>query len=141
MNRTLAFATFLLVATAAWAANPYMPTDAERARWTLDDMLSWRTAIEAYATDYGFYPDAKTLEELRADVQPRYILHAPMHDAWGNPFRYERDEKVGFRFISAGADGTFDPASWTVGGKRTSFDDDAVVTPKERFWFRWWDFQ
>jgi hypothetical protein len=119
----------------------YIPTDAERARWTLSDMMSWRIAIEAYATDFGVYPAVTTLEELRDAVQPRYILHAPMHDAWGNPYRYERDEKIGYRLISAGADGKFDPATWTAGGKRASFDDDAVVTPKERFWFRSWEFK
>jgi Type II secretion system (T2SS), protein G len=134
MKKVAAAVVFSVIAMAA-----YMPTDIERARWTIADMLTWRTAIEAYATDHGVYPDAKTLEELRDAVQPLYIAHAPMHDAWGNPYRYERDDKIGFRLISAGADGAFDPSTWSTGGRTTSFNDDAVVTPRERWMFRYWD--
>lgn len=136
MKRFAAAALFFFAFTAA-----YLPTDAERARWTLHDMMSWRIAIEAYATDFGGYPDVKTLEELRDAVQPRYIMTAPMHDAWGNAYRYERDAKVGYRLISAGADGAFVPETWSKGGRSASFSDDAVVTPKERFWFRSWEFR
>ena len=35
------------VALAFFALAAYNPTDVERARWTIADMLSWRTAIEA----------------------------------------------------------------------------------------------
>ena len=128
-----------LIACALFAVAAYEPTDADRARWTIADMLTWRTAIQAYATDHNVYPDVKTLEDLRDAVQPLYIAHAPMVDAWGNPYRYESDEKVGFRLISAGADGKFDPSTWSTGGRTTSFNDDAVVTTKERWMFRYWD--
>jgi type II secretion system (T2SS) protein G len=134
MKKVVAAVFFSVIAMAA-----YMPTDIERARWTIADMLTLRTAIEAYATDHGVYPDVKTLEELRDAVQPLYIAHAPMHDAWGSPYRYERDDKIGFRLISAGADGAFDPSTWSTGGRTTSFNDDAVVTPRERWMFRYWD--
>lgn len=141
MKRTLLTFILFLAAAAAWAGDPYIPTDAERANWTLADMRTWHTALDAYAVDHNTYPDAKTLEELRDAVQPMYIAHAPMHDAWGNPYHYEKDPVVGFRLVSSGADGKFDPQSWTVGGKRSSYDDDAVVTAKDRFWFRWWEFK
>src|SRR5262249_7195971 len=128
---------FLLTVILLFAA--YNPTDFDRARWTMDDMRSWRTAIYAYATDHGVYPEAKTLEELRDAVQPLYIAHAPMLDAWGNAYRYEPlDGGKNFRMVSAGADGTFDPASWTTGGEQSSFHADAVITKEGRGLFRYW---
>jgi len=42
----------------------YMPTDAERARWTMFDMRSWKTAFDAYKMDHGAYPNATTFERL-----------------------------------------------------------------------------
>src|SRR5262249_47370794 len=117
----------------------YNPSDLDRARWTMDDMQTWRTAIFAYATDHGVYPEAKTLEALRDAVQPLYIVHAPMVDAWGNAYRYERlDEGKNFRLISAGADGKFDPVTWSVGGSQSSFNADAVITKEGRWLFRFW---
>ncbi len=128
-----------LIACAVFAVGAYEPTDADRARWTMSDMMSWRTAIQAYAIDHSVYPDVKTLEELRGAVQPLYIVHAPVVDAWGNPYRYERLTEKNFRLVSAGADGKFDEATWSVPGKRLPFDADAVVTDEGRWMFRSWD--
>jgi hypothetical protein len=118
----------------------YNPTDADRARWTMSDMMSWRTAVEAYAVDNHAYPDVKTIEALRDAVQPRYIIHAPMVDAWGNPYRYERNGS-GFRLVSAGADGNFDSTTWASGSRQLPFDADAVVSNEGRWMFRSWEFK
>ncbi|HYM61086.1 MAG TPA: type II secretion system protein GspG [Thermoanaerobaculia bacterium] len=142
MNRhiTLFFLLFAIVPSVVTrAAGPYVPTDAERARWTMHDMRSWQIALGAYKLDHGSFPDAKTLEQARDAVQPVYIAHAPMHDAWGNAYRYESDAKDGFRIVSAGADGKFQPETWSTGGRTASWADDAVITGSGRWLFRMWD--
>ena len=138
MKRLIPFV--FLVATAALAADSYYPTDAERARWTMQDMMSWKTVFEAYKTDHNAYPVVSTVEEARAAGEPIYIKHAPMNDAWGRPYRIESDGKT-YKIVSAGADGIFKPETWTTGGTVSSFDDDAVVTNEGRWWFRKWEFK
>jgi hypothetical protein len=129
--------TTLTVTTARPADGPYIPSDAERARWTLFDMRSWKLAIGAYKQDHGSYPAAKSLEEVRAAVEPVYIAKAPMVDAGGRAYRYELT-KSGFRVVSAGADGKFDPSTWDEQGQQSSLDADAVVTEQGQFWTRSW---
>lgn len=136
MSKRIVLALTLgLLTTAA-----YVPIAAERARWTMGDMTSWRTALEAYARDHGTHPPAATPEELRAAVQPHYIAQAPMHDAWGTPYRYERTA-AGFRLVSAGADRTFDAASWSTRARSKSLADDAVATNERRWLTRSWDLE
>jgi len=118
----------------------YTPTDAERARWTMHDMMSWKIVFDAYYTDHKEYPHVGTVEEARAIGEPIYINAAPMHDAWGNPYRIESDGKT-FRIVSAGSDGKFDPSTWGVTAKKLPFDADAVLTNEGRWLFRAWDFQ
>lgn len=115
----------------------YIPTDAERARWTMFDMRSWKTALDAYKSDHNAYPAAKTLQEARAAIEPVYILHAPMNDAWGDPYRVE-STPTSFRIVSAGADGVFQPDT-SATGKLTSFNDDAVATEAGHWLLRYWE--
>jgi len=128
----------LLAAIGLMAA--YIPTDAERARWTMQDMMSWKTVFDAYYTDHKEYPHVSSVAEARAIAEPVYIKAAPLNDAWGHPYRIEADGKT-FRVVSAGADGVFKPESWTTGGTLESFNDDAVVTNEGRWWFRRWEFK
>ncbi|SRR5712691_6244928 len=119
------------------AAGAYIPTDAERARWTMHDMQSWKIVFEAYKLDHNEYPQVKTLEEARAIGEPRYIRHAPMNDAWGNTYRIEADGKS-YRIVSAGADGVFQ-TDISAGGVLQSFNDDAVATETGKWLFRSWE--
>jgi hypothetical protein len=135
---------FLVIVVAAlplFADDVYQPTDAERAGWTSMDMNSWRVALAAYQLDHGSFPDAKTLEEARAAIEPTYIAHAPMHDAWGHAFHYELDGKGGYRLVSAGADGKFQPEGWSQKGRTTDLNADAVATQEGRWlqlsWKTW----
>src|SRR6185295_20266572 len=128
MKKAILFAIVFLTLTAKTARpedGRYIPSDAERARWTLHDMGDWKAVLAAYKLDRGSYPAVRTLEELRAAVEPVYIRKAPMVDAWGRPYRYELT-KSGFRVVSAGADGKFDPPTWDVEGRQASLDADAV---------------
>ncbi|HVG24705.1 MAG TPA: type II secretion system protein GspG [Thermoanaerobaculia bacterium] len=121
-------------------AGTYAPTDGERARWTMSDMMSWRTALEAYAQDHKVYPAAANIQELRNAVEKKYMMVAPVNDAWGRPYRYERVGN-GFRLVSSGADGRFDAQSWSAKGRATSLDEDAVMTDDGSWLTRFWSLE
>jgi hypothetical protein len=110
------------------AAVAYVPSDAERARWTMSDLRSLATAVEAYAVDHKSYPSVTTLGELLSLIQPIYIRKAPAVDAWGHAYVYipSADGKS-YRLVSPGSDGATDPKSWETPGPLESFDQDAVV--------------
>lgn len=137
MKRFLLVAVLCVTSASAWAASSYVPSDAERARWTMFDMHSWKIALSAYRSDHGVYPTAKTLDEARAAVEPMYIAHAPMTDAWGNPYRIESNA-TSFQVISAGADGVFE-RDLSKTGVLPSFNDDAVATESGNWLVRRWN--
>ena len=49
-------AAILFIASTAFASDVYIPTDAERARWTMEDMQNWKIVFDAYTIDYKQYP-------------------------------------------------------------------------------------
>jgi hypothetical protein len=108
---------------------PYLPTDAERARWTMSDLRTLATAVEAYALDNKTYPAAATLDALIPMIEPIYVRKAPVVDAWGHPYVYVASaDRKSYRLVSAGADGATDAKSWDAAGALKSFDEDAVVS-------------
>lgn len=127
----------LALATASMATTPYSPTDAERARWTMSDMNSWRICFAACKQDHGAYPVVKNAAEAKALFEPKYVMRLPMHDAWGNDYDVSATEST-FRVVSPGADGKFDRGSWSTGGELSSFDADATATQDGRWLFRHW---
>ena len=93
MSRPLVVATLLATSFLAVSqVDQYIPTDAERARWTTQDMKTWSIVLQAYHKDYSYFPKAEDFEKLIAQVQPIYIRVAPVQDAWGNPYRYRASE-------------------------------------------------
>lgn len=113
----------------AGVAKSYVPTDAERARWTMSDLRSLATAVEAYATDHKAYPAAETLDALLPMIEPIYIRKAPATDAWGHAYHYlPSPDRQSYRLVSGGSDGLTDPRSWDVPSTLATFDEDAVVT-------------
>ena len=78
-------------------------------RTTTANMRLLAESIEALATDTNEYP-AVSFDELATALSPRYIKTVPTVDAWGNPFFYIADGEH-YRFVSAGADGTFEKDS------------------------------
>lgn len=110
------------------AGEPYVPTDAERARWTMADMRTLAIALSAFHTDNGRYPDGETLQAAIPDIEPSYVRKAPSRDAWGTPFKYVPDPGgSGYLLVSAGADLAFDASTWSTETKAASFGEDAVV--------------
>ena len=138
--RTSLVIILTLVSSSLFAGSSYTPTDRDRARWTMSDMTSWRTALEAYAKDHGSYPAAANIDELRNELEKKYMAVAPVVDAWGRPYRYERSGD-GFRLVSAGADGRFDAGSWGTKGRAASLNDDAVMTDEGRWLVRFWSLE
>src|SRR5258708_4219838 len=139
MKKTLLAALFVMIVSPLFAADgSYTPTDAERARWTMFDMASWRTCFDAYKSDHGKYPEVKTTEEAKAAFEPIYVAHLPMTDAWGHAYVVE-SSATSYSVVSAGADGKFDKQSWSTGGTLQSFDEDAVITNQGRWLFRHWN--
>ena len=134
----LAALVVMTVIPLAAADGPYTPTEAERARWTMGDMVSWRICFDAYKSDHGRYPDLKSAAEAKAAFEPMYVVHLPMTDAWGHPYAVESTAEA-YSVASAGADGRFERQSWSTGGTLQSFDDDAVATNAGRWLFRHWN--
>lgn len=117
-----------LLAFPLFAAEPNVaPTDAERARWTMGDMRSIATALEAYATDYNRYPEAKSIHDVSKALQPVYIRVLPLRDAWGNDFRVESNAQ-GYRIVSCGADSVCDETTWSTAGKDLPYAADGVFS-------------
>lgn len=139
MKKTILIALALLTSSSVLAGS-YAPTDGERARWTMSDMMSWRTALEAYAKDNRSYPAAANIDELRKALEGKYMAVAPVRDAWGREYRYQRHGD-GFRLVSSGADGSFDEATWSQKGIATSLNDDAVMTGDSGWLTRFWSLQ
>ena len=138
MKKTLLALLVAAIVSPLFAAGPYTPTDAERARWTMFDMASWRTCFDAYKSDHGKYPEVKSAEEAKAAFEPIYVIHLPMTDAWGHAYTVESSANA-YMVVSAGADGKFDKQSWSTGGALQSFDEDAVATNAGRWLFRHWN--
>lgn len=138
MKKTLLAVMVALIVSPLFAADgPYSPTDAERARWTMHDMASWRICFDAYKTDHGKYPEVKSAEEARAAFEPVYVAHLPMTDAWGRAYAVESSANT-YVVVSAGTDGKFDKHSWSSGGTLRSFDEDAVASNEGRWLYRHW---
>jgi hypothetical protein len=139
MKKTLLAVMVALIVSPLLAADgSYLPTDAERARWTMQDMNSWKICFAAYKQDHGKYPEVKSAEEARAAFEPVYIAHLPMTDAWGRAYAIESSAST-FTVASAGADGKFDKQSWSTAGVLQSFDEDAVATNEGRWLLRHWN--
>ena len=90
MKKTVITLLLAAVVTPLFAATGlYAPTDAERARWTMGDMVSWRICFAAYKQDHGKYPEVKSVEEAKAAFEPVYIAHLPVTDAWGRVWGHD----------------------------------------------------
>ena len=113
----------LFVAVSAFAEEELMLAQQKR---TIADIRSLATAVEAYATDHNKYPKV-SLAELEQLISPVYIKYVPTLDAWLTEFFYIADGGDHYRFVSAGADGQFEPASRQLGP--TPAEEQAVKDP------------
>jgi hypothetical protein len=54
----------------------------------MNEVKTIGNAVESYITDNFKAPQAKTMEELRKQLEPLYITELPLKDPWGNPYQY-----------------------------------------------------
>ncbi len=141
MSRTLVVATLLATSFLAVSqGGQYIPTDAERARWTIKDMNDWAIVLQAYYKDNNHYPEAAGFDELIAQVQPVYIRVAPVRDAWGNAYSYQATRSGRSCWLaSAGSDGQFETVQPEEFARLANFADDAVV--RDGRLLRGWEFR
>ena len=111
MKRTPLVLLALFFAFSAFAEEELIVSQQKR---TMADMRSLAISVEAYATDHNKYPNV-TLERLEQLISPVYIKYVPTLDAWLTQFFYIADDADHYRFVSAGADGTFEAASRQLG--------------------------
>jgi general secretion pathway protein G len=57
-----------------------------RQKRSMSDMRTIGTAIEAYAVDHSFYPNATSITTLKASIDGPYIKSAPVADGWSTIF-------------------------------------------------------
>jgi Type II secretion system (T2SS), protein G len=142
MKRLAVFVLIAVTSLPLLAASSYVPIDKERARWTMEDMSSWRIALAAYKVDHKQYPAVSAIEQLRAAIEGVYMIKAPTTDAWGRAYRYSVDATSGdYALVSSGADGVFQNVKDLAPGKTSSFDDDAVANGSAKFLFRSWEYR
>jgi type II secretion system protein G len=106
---------------------------------SMGDMKSIATAVDAYATDFNYYPAAAgytlpsglslptaTLGAAAAALSPTYVRVMPLSDGWNSFFLYGSSAaRTDFAVRSAGADGT--PDASPVWGPTTNFNADIIL--------------
>jgi general secretion pathway protein G len=127
-----------IIGILAAIAIPNLLTAMQRAKQkrTMADMRTIATAWEARATDVNKYSAAGALglptsamsnATLGNMLQPTYIKVLPVHDGWGNPWKYFIDAPgQQYAIISYGRDGAADGS--TTAGATTNFDCDIVYS-------------
>ena len=146
-----------IIGILAAIAIPNLLTAMQRSKQkrTMVDMRSVATAWEARATDTNRYNAAGAItaittcsnrvtpSELTGALSPTYIKLLPLHDAWGNTFRFSVSNAwasatpaASYLVWSAGRNGTSDPSSSvgfeataaSAGGATTNFNDDILFS-------------
>lgn len=109
------------------ASPPQRPLTAEDARAavaTMKIMQELSQALRQYARANGHLPEGRTVTEIYAPLARSGPVR--IADEWGNAFAYGRTPD-GFMIASAGADMTFEDATWMTAGEQTDLRADAVL--------------
>lgn len=93
------------------------------------DLVAISTALEFYKIDHGTFPWAKTVSELRSQLEPKYIKALPTKDAWGNDFIYQTNGGDSYTVISLGEDHIRDLKPYNY-GPIFHFAEDMVISAK-----------
>jgi type II secretory pathway pseudopilin PulG len=140
LNHTMNFSHLVLLpATAALGAaaaiaipNIITATQKGKQKATMGDMKSVGLAVESYIVDHNQAPEAASMEELRAKLEPFYIKTIPLKDGWGNEFLYQfgsGDKKDTYGIASGGQDGVFngwDQAGVYIVTHHEGFNNDII---------------
>jgi len=109
-----------------------------RQKRTMADIRTIGTAVEAYATDFNFYPKVAAglaTASLQNYITPTFIKRLPDNDGWNNAIQWQGDSNSGatYTLYSMGKDGTVD-GTWLQGAK-TDFAADIVFSNGQ--FFQW----
>ncbi|MGD2089077.1 MAG: TIR domain-containing protein [Candidatus Aminicenantes bacterium] len=58
----------------------------------MNEVKTIGNAVESYITDNYKAPQAKTMEELKKQLEPFYITELPLKDPWGKPYQYRQSD-------------------------------------------------
>lgn len=97
---------------------------------TMADIRSIGTAVEAYAIDNNYYPDARSIDQLAGILEPSYIKSMPRQDGWGHDLRYmceDSSKPQSYTICSGGKDGS-DCTVLEYSGPTTHFNNDIVFS-------------
>jgi len=104
---------------------------------TEKDIKKISQALESYAVDYGEYP-SDSFENLKAYLEPFYILELPPVDGWGNIWLYytfytKTEPQQQYRLISFGSDGKPNPAitDKTFSNAKSAHNYDIIILNSE----------
>jgi general secretion pathway protein G len=96
-----------------------------RQKRTMADMRTIGTAAEAYAVDYGSYPVASSINELKLSIDGPYTKSAPVRDGWRTEYVIT-STSTAYTIVSYGRDLT---AGTIVNGQTTqNFDCDIAYS-------------
>jgi general secretion pathway protein G len=96
-----------------------------RQKRTMSDMRTIAVAIEAYAVDFSFYPQAANMDDLKRYIDGPYARHAPSSDGWAGGFNLTCTS-FSYTIISYGRDRV--PSAITHGRKTDDFDCDIAFS-------------
>ncbi|MCI0413081.1 type II secretion system protein GspG [bacterium] len=106
MLRNLLFASLILLAACSVFRSSSKNRVIKQSK-TVDAIRDLGTAVEAYKLVYGTYPIGKTghLEEIEAQLEPRFLRKMSEEDGWGNEVEYYCLNPEGpYYIISLGSD-------------------------------------
>jgi len=114
-------------------------SDRRKQEVSMAEIRSIGTATEVFAVDNDVYPGptagVATVEVVRDQLEPVYIMKLPTIDAWGNPYLFWSDGGH-YVIISLGSDGVEDvaydatdsPTSGLKGGAAGRYESDIVFS-------------
>jgi Flp pilus assembly protein TadD len=79
------------------------------AKLIMRDLRAVSAALDQFKVARGHYPEARTIQDLEAELAPTYLRAVPRHDRWKHPLRYEtwkeKPEEEGPQHYSIGSPG------------------------------------
>jgi general secretion pathway protein G len=79
--------------------------DKGKQKRTMSDLRSIGTAVESYAVDNTYYPNATTIAAIKAVVDPMYSNAMPLADGWSNAIQADSSPNS-YTIYSQGKDGS-----------------------------------
>src|SRR5512143_2467397 len=79
--------------------------DKGKQKRTMSDLRAIGVAVEAYAVDNTYYPNAATLPAIKAVIDPIFFNTMPLIDGWANAIQAD-SSGTSYTIFSQGKDGS-----------------------------------